>query len=538
MSLLLDALQRASQEKMKLTEARGGDRATEKLEAAPSTFPELTLEPVAELPAAAASHLEPRSDSLPPFAATPPEAETVPAPDPTLNTEPSAADLTVLAAKSPPPDHGNNPLLAEAEPVRSPVQSVVEAVKPVEPVAHDPLAIGSTMVAPPQTPERQAEPTRASPAEGVNTSGSSTAESSRTEASPRIAREILIAHRPSKRKLTTRSIALLGLVIVVALANLAFFLGFFDSLPGTGDTVVGTGVAVAPPPATAPIAEAPVTGAQPAGMGPADAEASIGAESSLPATAKPGGAGAAVNSTLRHAAQSPTGKSDEKRAATSPSRTPPKVIVRRQTIGNPLQSAYDALRAGRFEEAGVAYRQALKSNPAERDALLGLAHLAHREGSFDEARDLYQQVLRLDPEQPDAAAGLLSIASTSDPAAAASRMRDMAERSPQSPVTMSTLGSMLAREGRIGEAQQAFFRAYTLDPENALHAYNLAVALDRLHKYAQAREFYQRALRLAEKGGNSGVTGFPGEQARVRLEQLRGAASDAVEARPVATPAR
>jgi Flp pilus assembly protein TadD len=177
------------------------------------------------------------------------------------------------------------------------------------------------------------------------------------------------------------------------------------------------------------------------------------------------GAGAAVNSTLRLAAQSPTGKVDERKAATSPSRTSPKVIVRQQTITNPLQSAYDALRAGRFEEAGVAYRQALKSNPVERDALLGLAHLAHRQGSFDEARDLYQQVLRLDPEQPDAAAGLLSIASTSDPAAAASRMRDLAERSPQSPVTMSTLGSMLAREGRIGEAQQAFFRAYTLDPE-------------------------------------------------------------------------
>ena len=91
MSLLLDALQRASQEKMKLAEARGGDSPTDKLEAAPSTFPELTLEPVEELPAAAASHLEPRSDSLPPFAATPPEAETVPVPDPTLNTESSAA---------------------------------------------------------------------------------------------------------------------------------------------------------------------------------------------------------------------------------------------------------------------------------------------------------------------------------------------------------------------------------------------------------------------------------------------------------------
>lgn len=537
MSLLLDALQRASQEKMKLAEARGADRPTDKLEAAPSTFPELSLEPVEELPASAASHRELKSDSLPPYAVTLPEAETVSVPDPIMNTDPAAVELTGLATRSSPPDHGS-PLLAEAESVRAPVQSAVEAVMLAEQATGDPLATGSTIVAPMQSPDRQSDSTRESPADGGKASGTSTSEASRTEPSPRIAREILIAHRPSKRKLAARNIVLIGLVAVVALVNLAFFLGFFDSLLGPGDTVVGAGVAVAPPPAAGAIGEASVADAKATGAEPAGPVASVGAESSLSVTAKPTGAGAGVNSPSRLAAESPTGKSDEKRAATSPSRTPPKVIVRRQTIGNPLQSAYDALRAGRFEEAGVAYRQALKSNPAERDALLGLAHLAHREGSFDEARDLYQQVLRLDPEQPDAAAGLLSIASTSDPAAAASRMRDMAERSPQSPVTMSTLGSMLAREGRIGEAQQAFFRAYTLDPENALHAYNLAVALDRLHKYAQAREFYQRALRLAEKGGNSGVTGFPGEQARVRLEQLRGAASDAVEARPVATPAR
>lgn len=119
-------------------------------------------------------------------------------------------------------------------------------------------------------------------------------------------------------------------------------------------------------------------------------------------------------------------------------------LVSRPAPANPLQSAYEALRAGLYDEARVAYRQALRDNPAERDALLGLAHLAHRAGSFDEARELYQQVLRLDPEQADAAAGLLSIASTSDPASAASRMRDLAERSPQSPVAMSTLGGMLA----------------------------------------------------------------------------------------------
>lgn len=533
MSLLLDALQRASQEKMKLAEARGGDRTTNELEAAPSTFPELSLEPVEELPAPVASHLELRSDSLPPLAADPPEAETMPAPNPITNTHPSAAEPTVMTMPPAAPDHR----MIDLEPARAEVRSVADSVTLAAQSAEDSFATGSAVVGPGQAPDMQGEPSGASLAQGTQATGMPAPDSSRAEPSPRVAREILLAHRPQKRKLVTRTIVLGGLVAVVALTNLAFFLGFFDSLLGTGDTVVGPGVAVAPP-AAVPAAEQSAPVSQMTGAEQAEAIAKAGADSPPSLTGKTRGAGVEATVGLRNASAPTTGKADEKKVATDASRMSPKVIVRRQTIGNPLQSAYDALRAGRFEEAGVAYRQALKNNPAERDALLGLAHLAHREGSFDEARDLYQQVLRLDPEQPDAAAGLLSIASASDPASAASRIRDMAERSPQSPVAMSTLGSMLAREGRIGEAQQAFFRAYTLDPENALHAYNLAVALDHLHKYAQAREFYQRALLLAEKGGNSGVTGFPGEQTRVRLEQLRGAASDVVEARPVATPAR
>ncbi len=97
----------------------------------------------------------------------------------------------------------------------------------------------------------------------------------------------------------------------------------------------------------------------------------------------------------------------------------------------------------------------------------------------------------------------------------------MVERNPESAVALSTLGGLLAREGRIAEAQQVYFKALSLEPDNALYAYNLAVALDRMHKYQQAQGYYQRALMLAEKSAAIDRAGFPTAEAQQRLLQLR-----------------
>ncbi len=538
MSLLLDALQRASLEKKKLAEARSGDPPAEPPVPVPSTFPELTLEPVEEPPAHAASYPDPASDSPSSVVANSLDNEAEPAPDLVPITERPAMELVATADATAVPESSSGQFLDGVPSELATVQSQPDKSWPAEPAAEVPVVGADSAHAQSPALDTRREPTGAVATNGTTPYSTPPPTPSRADPSPRIAREILAAHSPPKRKLATRTIVLGALIAVAALVNAAFFLGFFDSLLGTDDSVVGTGVAVAPPPAPAPPAEQPVPDAHATGAVPADAGALAGAESASPVVGQGAGTGAAAKTPPLPKPDVSEGKARERQSTPGAPRSPPTVLVSRPAPANPLQSAYEALRAGRYEEAGIAYRDALKSNPAERDALLGLAHLAHRAGSFDEARDLYQQVLRLDPEQPDAVAGLLSIASASDSASAASRIRDMAERSPQSPVAMSTLGSMLAREGRIGEAQQAFFQAYALDPENPLHAYNLAVALDRLHKYAQAREYYQRALALAEKGGTSRVAGFPVEQAQTRLEQLRGAVSEASEARPVALPAR
>lgn len=533
MSLLLDALQRASLEKRKLAEARGGEPAAP----APATFPELTLEPVEAPPTSAVSTPDAADDSLSLVVATPSNIDATPVSDlaPAINSP--ATEFMALAEASSAPNNSNRQFLDEVTSQLAAVQSEANTSRPSAQAADISATDVAADVSPSKSPDTRREPTGAVTVDGTSPD-KMPPPTSRAEPSPRIAREILAAHQPPKRKLATRMIVLIALGVIVALANAAFFMGFFDHLLGPNDSVVGTGVAVAPPPAPHPLAEQPAPDVQAEGAGPAGALAMVGTESAPPMVGQRTGAGAASSTPSRLNPESSLVKARERRSTTSVPRPQSTLLVSRPAPTNPLQSAYEALRAGLYDEARVAYRQALRDNPAERDALLGLAHLAHRAGSFDEARELYQQVLRLDPEQADAAAGLLSIASTSDLASAASRMRDLAERSPQSPVAMSTLGGILAREGRIGEAQQAFFRAYALDPENALHAYNLAVALDRLHKYSQAREYYQRALVLAEKDGTSRVVDFPSEQAKGRLEQLRGATSDASEARPVASPAR
>lgn len=108
----------------------------------------------------------------------------------------------------------------------------------------------------------------------------------------------------------------------------------------------------------------------------------------------------------------------------------------------------------------------------------------------DEARKLYQRVLRQEPDNATAKAALLASLGDSKPQKAGSLARDLAEQNPQSAAALATLGGLMARDNRLAETQQAYFKAVTLEPENALYAYNLAVALDRLANTGQAARYY------------------------------------------------
>jgi tetratricopeptide (TPR) repeat protein len=147
------------------------------------------------------------------------------------------------------------------------------------------------------------------------------------------------------------------------------------------------------------------------------------------------------------------------------------------------------------------YLQVLALHPHEKDALLGLAVIAQRKLQTARATSLYRQVLREDIGNTIAAAGLVYMSAAAD--TAESQLKELIDLKPTAPELHYALGGVMGRQLRWSEAQQAYFQAYNLAPDNALYAYNLAVSLDRLHQTSIALTYYEKAAALIEAGDST-----------------------------------
>jgi Tfp pilus assembly protein PilF len=171
-------------------------------------------------------------------------------------------------------------------------------------------------------------------------------------------------------------------------------------------------------------------------------------------------------------------------------------IERARQAQQPLLSAYAALNRGELAAAARDYRRALQLHPGHPDALLGLAVIAEREGDLDAAARRYREVLRADPRNSIALAALLGSARGAAEQRSESQLREALAAAPRAPALHLALGNLLAAGGRWDQAQQAYFDAAVLAPDDPDIVFNLGVALDRLHKPRLALEQYLRAEEL------------------------------------------
>jgi Tfp pilus assembly protein PilF len=181
-----------------------------------------------------------------------------------------------------------------------------------------------------------------------------------------------------------------------------------------------------------------------------------------------------------------------------------------------LEQGYAALQKNDLATAREAYQRALAREPTSRDALLGLAAIDVRSGQLDSAESRYAKLLETDPRDAHALASLVSLRGQLDPVTSESRLKNLLATHPEAAPLHFSLGNQYAQQSRWSEAQSAYFKAYSVDPENADYAFNLAVSLDRLHQKNLALDYYQRALALAGKRSAS----FNTAQARTRVQEL------------------
>lgn len=177
----------------------------------------------------------------------------------------------------------------------------------------------------------------------------------------------------------------------------------------------------------------------------------------------------------------------------APAAAPIRITRNAPAVPQDVADGYAAFQAGEFDRARVAYERALRADPRNPDALHGLAALAQHRRDEAGVRQLMRRIAEVDPSDT---AARVALSDNVDPAVQEARLLDIAAAQPKSAAAALALGSLYASQARWREAQQAYFNAYTLAPEQPDHAYNLAVSLDQLRQPRLALQYYREAMSL------------------------------------------
>ena len=189
----------------------------------------------------------------------------------------------------------------------------------------------------------------------------------------------------------------------------------------------------------------------------------------------------------------------------------------RPRVSADVSAGYEQLRNGKVADARRSYMAALSAEPANLDAVLGIATVEATSGNRGAAAAYYRRALEIDPRNGTALAGLAALADFSQPEALEAQLRADIARNAQSAALHFTLGNLYASQSRWAEAQTAYFEAHRLDIANGDIAFNLAVSLDHMGQPRLAADFYRRALESAQ----ARAVQFDPAAARRRLAELR-----------------
>jgi Tfp pilus assembly protein PilF len=147
----------------------------------------------------------------------------------------------------------------------------------------------------------------------------------------------------------------------------------------------------------------------------------------------------------------------------------------------------------KYDQARLAYEQALDIDPSNQDALLGLARLYEKSGKPDDAQATYQRAVKQLPREAQVWFEYGMFANRRrDFDSGAAYMRQAASLEPTNATYGSFLGWSLARAGRSDESLAQFKQ--TVGEARAY--YNLAKMCLHQHQEALCREYLHVALKV------------------------------------------
>ncbi|HEV8701662.1 MAG TPA: tetratricopeptide repeat protein [Candidatus Polarisedimenticolia bacterium] len=175
----------------------------------------------------------------------------------------------------------------------------------------------------------------------------------------------------------------------------------------------------------------------------------------------------------------------------SAARVSPRSARIRYNLGN------GHLKAGRYAEAEMNYREALRIYPEFQDARVNLGMALLQLHRAQDGLALLEAAVRLDPQSADLAVNVgTAYQALGDEARAEAAFRRALELDPRSARAWNNLGSIELRRGNAEEAAEVIARAVAIDPHMAVFRVNLADALNAAARTSEAAEQFREAYRI------------------------------------------
>lgn len=199
------------------------------------------------------------------------------------------------------------------------------------------------------------------------------------------------------------------------------------------------------------------------------------------------------------------------------------VVVKKDASSSSRQagivSAQRALKLGRYSAALEMYESLYKKNRGNKQILMGLAVAQQYNGFNESAMATYEELLKIDPDNAGATVNMMGLMEKVNPELALNKLNKLWNKNPSNATVAAQLGLLNAKLGNYEDSSRYLGIASSIEPDNALHYYNLAIVFDQAKSKTSAIEYYQKALEvdIAHNGGNA----IPRDQVYDRLAELR-----------------
>ncbi len=168
------------------------------------------------------------------------------------------------------------------------------------------------------------------------------------------------------------------------------------------------------------------------------------------------------------------------------------------------KQAFAAFQQGDMQKSANLYRVLLQNNNKNIFALSGLGAIAIAEGNYLVAKRFYENILQIEPFNKESQHALLKLkVLMGDNEGVLSSIESLIQKSPNDAGLRFALGNYFAQNGNWVKAQEQYFIATSMSPNNQIYTLNLAISMDQLGMHASALKFYKQTLGLTQIQGSS-----------------------------------